>query len=82
MTTAPIMINLIHNLDFIFNCNYVFNDRYNSQDDYFNSEGTWYANRVWETNFVPDVRNLNLIEWKERGAGGSQVRFQISENTL
>jgi oxalate decarboxylase/phosphoglucose isomerase-like protein (cupin superfamily) len=82
VTTAPIMINLIHNLDFIFNCNYVFNDRYNSQDDYFNSEGTWYANRVWETNFVPDVRNLNLIEWKERGAGGSQVRFQISENTL
>lgn len=82
VTSAPIMINLLHNLDFIFNCGYVFRDRFDSQDDYFNSEGTWYANRVWETNFVPDVRNLNLIEWKERGAGGSQVRFQIAENTL
>jgi oxalate decarboxylase/phosphoglucose isomerase-like protein (cupin superfamily) len=28
------------------------------------------------------VRNLKLLEWKERGAGGSQVRFEISENTM
>ncbi|MBI4527605.1 MAG: cupin domain-containing protein [Deltaproteobacteria bacterium] len=82
VTSAPIMINLIHNLDFIFNCDYVFKDRYNSQDDYFTSEGTWYAGRVWETNFASDVKNLKLIEWKERGAGGSQVRFQIAENTM
>ncbi|MFQ5851528.1 MAG: cupin domain-containing protein [Candidatus Binatia bacterium] len=82
VTSAPIMVNLIHNLDFIFDCDYVFKDRYNSQEDYFTNEGTWYAGRVWETNFVSDVKNLRLIEWKERGAGGSQVRFQISENTL
>ena len=82
VTSAPIMINLLHNLDFIFNCDYVFQDRYNSQEDYFAGEGTWYAQRVWETNFVPDVKNLKLLEWKERGAGGSQVRLQLSENTM
>ena len=82
VTSAPIMINLIHNIDFIFNCDYVFGDRYDSQEDYFSNEGTWYEGRVWETNFVPDVRNMKLLEWKERGAGGSQVRFQIAENTL
>lgn len=82
VTSAPIMINLIHNLDFIFNCDYVFRDRYNSQQDYFTADGTWYAGRVWETNFAPDVKNLKLLEWKERGAGGSQVRFQLSENTM
>jgi len=82
VTSAPIMINLIHNIDFVFNCAYVFKDRFNSEDDYFSKEGTWYAGRVWETNFVPDAKNLNLIEWKERGAGGSQVRFQIAENTM
>ncbi|MDP6559047.1 MAG: cupin domain-containing protein [Candidatus Binatia bacterium] len=62
VTSAPIMINLLHNLDFIFNCNYTFKDRFDSQDDYFASEGTWYAERMWETNFVSDVRNLKLIE--------------------
>lgn len=82
VTTAPIMINLLHNLDFIFNCDYVFKDRYDSQEDYFTKDGTWYAGRVWETNFVSDVKNLKLLEWKERGAGGSQVRFQMADNTL
>ena len=82
VTSAPIMIDLLHNLDFIFNCNYTFTDRFDSQKDYYTSEGTWYAGRVWETNFVSDVKNLKLLEWKERGAGGSQVRFQLSENTL
>jgi oxalate decarboxylase/phosphoglucose isomerase-like protein (cupin superfamily) len=82
VTTAPCMINLLHNTDFIFNCNYVFTDRFDSQTDYFNSSGTWYAGRTWQTNFVADVRNLKLLEWKERGGGGSQVRLELSENTL
>ena len=69
-------------MDFIFNCDFVFRDRYNDQESYFSGEGTWYAGRIWETNFVPDVKNLKLLEWKERGAGGSQVRFEISENTM
>ncbi|MBI4528254.1 MAG: cupin domain-containing protein [Deltaproteobacteria bacterium] len=82
VTSAPIMINLIHNLDFIFNCDFVFKDRYSSEEDYFSRPGLWYEGRMWETNFVADVRNMDLIEWKERGAGGSQVRLEISQNTL
>ncbi|TMA59757.1 MAG: cupin domain-containing protein, partial [Deltaproteobacteria bacterium] len=82
VTSAPCMINLIHNTDFIFNCPYVFRDRFNSQEEYFNSPGTWYSGRTWRTNFVVDVKNLKLLEWKERGGGGSQVRLELSENTL
>ena len=74
VTSAPCMINLIHNTDFIFNCPYVFRDRFNSQEDYFGNPGTWYSGRTWQTNFVADVKNLKLLEWKERGGGGSQVR--------
>jgi oxalate decarboxylase/phosphoglucose isomerase-like protein (cupin superfamily)/mannose-6-phosphate isomerase-like protein (cupin superfamily) len=82
VTSAPCMINLIHSLDFIFNCDYVFKDRFNSEEDYFSKAGTWYSGRTWQTNFVSDVRNLQLLEWKERGGGASQVRFELSENTL
>jgi quercetin dioxygenase-like cupin family protein len=82
VTTAPCMINLLHNTDFIFNCDYVFRDRFNSQADYFNNPGTWYSGRTWQTNFVADVKNLKLLEWKERGGGGSQVRLEMAENTL
>jgi hypothetical protein len=35
--------------------------------------------RVWETNFVPDARNMQLYEWKERGAGGVNVMLQMAE---
>ena len=76
------MMNLLHSKDFIFNCDYVFTDRFNSQTDYFSSPGTWYAGRTWQTNFVADVKNLKLLDWKERGGGGSQVRLELSENTL
>ena len=76
------MMNLLHNTDFIFNCDYVFTDRFDSQADYFSRPGTWYAGRTWQTNFVADVRNLKLLDWKERGGGGSQVRIELSENTL
>jgi len=82
VTSAPCMMNLIHNTDFIFNCPYVFHDRYQSQEDYFGNPGTWYSGRTWNTNFVADVKNLKLLEWKERGGGGSQVRLELSENTL
>jgi quercetin dioxygenase-like cupin family protein len=82
VTSAPIMINLMHNLDFIFNCDFVFKDRYNSEEDYFSRDATRYEGRLFETNFIPDVRSMGLLEWKERGAGGSQVRLEISQNTL
>jgi oxalate decarboxylase/phosphoglucose isomerase-like protein (cupin superfamily) len=82
VTSAPCMMNLLHSTDFIFNCDYVFTDRFNSQTDYFSSPGTWCARRTWQTNFVADVKNLKLLDWKERGGGGSQVRLELSENTL
>ena len=34
-TTAPNMINLVRNSDFIFNCSYVFQDRYSDAEDFF-----------------------------------------------
>ena len=34
-TTAPNMVNLVRNLDFIFNCPYVFKDRYSDAEEFF-----------------------------------------------
>jgi quercetin dioxygenase-like cupin family protein len=84
------MINLLHNLDFIFHNDFVFNDRFDARQSYFNGEGTLlagdykgfkFAGNVWETNFVPDARSFKLMEYNERGAGGSNIKFELSENT-
>ena len=90
VTTAPTMINLLHNLDFIFDNDFPFEDRFNGRDGYFNGQGLLhagdykgfkFAGNVWETNFVPDVRNFKLMDYSERGAGGHNIKFQLSENT-
>lgn len=87
VTTAPLMINLLRNLEFIFNCPFDFTDRFAGQDDYFTGEGTLYARaeatqKIWETNFVADVSRLHLHDWAERGAGGKHVKFELANNAL
>ena len=90
VTTAPTMINLLHNLDFIFSNDFPFDDRFDARQSYFNGEGTLFAGdykgfkfagNVWETNFVPDARSFKLLEYNVRGAGGSNIKFELSENT-
>ena len=82
VTTAPTVINLFHNHDFVFNNPFVFKDRYNAAEDYFSGKGVAHPGRVWDTNFVPDVRNFQLQDWAERGKGSKNVYFEIANNTL
>jgi mannose-6-phosphate isomerase-like protein (cupin superfamily) len=87
VSTAPLMINLLRNLDFVFGCAFDFTDRFRGEADYFTHEGTVYrrpdtTQKIWETNFVSDVYNLHLYEWVERGAGGRHMKFELANNTL
>jgi oxalate decarboxylase/phosphoglucose isomerase-like protein (cupin superfamily)/quercetin dioxygenase-like cupin family protein len=81
MTTAPVIMNLFHNPDFVFKNDFVFRDRYNGEQDFFDAEGTVHFKRLWESNFIPDVYTMKLLEYKERGAGVN-IRFQMSDNTM
>jgi len=87
VTTAPLMMSLLRNLDFIFNCPFDFADRFQGQSDYFSGEGPLYlrpdsTQRIWETNFIADITNLPLYEWHERGAGGRHMKFELANNML
>jgi len=82
VTTAPTVINLFHNHEFIFHNPFVFKDRYGAEADYFSGKGTAHPGRVWDTNFIPDVRTFQLQDWAERGKGSKNVYFEIANNTL
>jgi oxalate decarboxylase/phosphoglucose isomerase-like protein (cupin superfamily) len=82
VTSAPVVMNLFHNLDFIVNNPFAFTDRFDSREDFFSGKGENFAGRVWETNFVADVPGFNLQEWKERGAGGKSIMLELSDNTM
>jgi len=85
VTNSPVVINLFHNLDFVFNTPFTFDDRFSGQDNYFADEGKLWKNRrnfILETNFVPDTHGIELYSWKERGAGGRNIMFELAGNTM
>jgi quercetin dioxygenase-like cupin family protein len=87
VTDAPMVMNLFHNLKFVFETPFTFDDRFSGEPDYFSGQGTLYTGqsqrtRVLETNFVPDVRSIEVYAWKERGGGGRTVEFELSHNTM
>ncbi|MFC1930385.1 ethanolamine ammonia lyase-activating protein [Chloroflexota bacterium] len=82
VTTAPMVFSFFRNRDFIFNTPFDFTDRYSGELDFFSAKGESYSSRVWETNFVPDVYNFKLQPWGERGAGGSNINFEVANNTM
>ena len=81
VSSAPLVMNLYHNLDFVFNCGFNFTDRFDGRQDFFSAEGRELPARMWETNFVEDVRTFPLLQHKERG-GGINRKFELADSTL
>ncbi|HWP57602.1 MAG TPA: cupin domain-containing protein [Candidatus Acidoferrales bacterium] len=64
-TTAPNILNLIRDEDYVLNCPYEFLDRFNGEDDYFKPVEDIYADPVRglamrRTNIIPDILNCEL----------------------
>ncbi len=83
VSSAPLVMNLYHNLDFVFHDNFVFNDRFDGRKDFFGVEGREKPGHIWESNFIADVRRFPLKERKTRGQEGEAVRvFLLSDGTM
>ena len=65
-TSLPLMMNTIHNDEFIFNNPWVFKER-EGEARFYSGEGEFLPVRpgrhMWETNFVPNVSELELRTW-------------------
>jgi mannose-6-phosphate isomerase-like protein (cupin superfamily) len=81
VTNAPAVINMFGNTDFVFGCGYEFLDRFSGEDGYFDAGGTVHG-RYMETNFVPDVRTIGLYDHSGRGAGGTNIGFEMAGNNM
>lgn len=85
VTNLPLMLNLVHNYDFVFNNPYEFSER-EGDDRYFRGEGEFIAVRpgrhMWETNFVPDLAAFELQAWEARGAKSSNMKFILADGTM
>jgi quercetin dioxygenase-like cupin family protein len=85
VTTAPIVLDLFHNPEFVFNTPFVFSDRYNAEQDYFTLDNRIERNAgehlVWETNFIADLRTAAVDNRpRPKGHGVSIMGFEIADN--
>jgi len=85
VTDAPLVMDVIHNEDFIFNCPYEFSDRYSGAEGFFNVGQKRYElgmQHIWETNFIMDIQSASLDRREVKGAGVSITQFELSGNSL
>ena len=86
VTSAPLIMDLLHDPDFILDCDYVFNQRFDGRSDYFaptsrrneSIKGFW----VWESNFISDVVNAPLDPAERKGAGVRITALEMGGSTL
>lgn len=88
VTTAPIMMNLIRDDDFIFNNSAVFPRIYDSRGDYFSTNYRTEVFTGWDrptdiifTNFVADINAIPFHE-SNRGVGTQGASFEVGEGVL
>ena len=84
VTDAPRMMNLLRELDFIFDNPYVFEDRLSGEEDYWirrSAVGRMGKRHVSETNFVPDLMDLDIPPRPDRGPVG-RIHFLMGHSNM
>jgi oxalate decarboxylase/phosphoglucose isomerase-like protein (cupin superfamily) len=85
VTSAPLMIDLLHNIPFVFGCDYHFNDRFDGRADYFvptskrKEQGGFFN---WESNFIADARGALVDPSEAKGYGVRITSYDMGGSTL
>jgi mannose-6-phosphate isomerase-like protein (cupin superfamily) len=81
-----LIMNLIHDEDFIFANGWKFPLREGADASWFEGGGVQSTVhrglRMWETNFVADVAGFEVKSWNQRGAGSAHVQFCLADGNL
>jgi quercetin dioxygenase-like cupin family protein len=84
-TSAPNVMNLIDNPEFIFNCPHAFTERFSGADDFFKPRDDVEPDPIRglamrRTNFIPDIVNTDLPLDNRRSPGYRRVEPQMAGN--
>ncbi len=79
VTNAPMVINIYRNNGFVFSNPYVFEDRFDGSPEFFRGQGKMISHNMWKTNFIPDVRTMELFP-SRRGKDAVGRLWMLSNN--
>ena len=84
-TTAPMVMKLFHDDNFVFNLPYEFASRI-GREGYYNGDGDLHMIRAghntWQTNFVADLADIKLTAYDERGPGSLNIKFALADSPM
>lgn len=82
-TNMAHVMNLYHDVNFIFHNPYSFTDRFSAPvPDFFEDKGTHWNLRTYETNFIRDIKQLQLDPYPERGNRTSIMRIAMADTGI
>jgi oxalate decarboxylase/phosphoglucose isomerase-like protein (cupin superfamily) len=82
VTNCSFIMNTFHNVDFIFDNDFSFKDRFDPErPDYFNREEI-LGRLFMTTNFVSDTHTIKLYDYRERGKGGTNLKFNMAGQSM
>jgi hypothetical protein len=84
-TTAPMMMKVFHDDNFIFNLPYSFASRVGPETHYSGTGDLHMlgaGKNTWQTNFVPDLGSIELTAYDERGPGSSNIKFALADSIM
>jgi quercetin dioxygenase-like cupin family protein len=76
------VINLYNNLEFVFNTPFQFKDRYSYDMEQYAARNKKWDFRTLESNFIPDIRTMELDPYLERGRRTSVVRISMAATSI
>jgi quercetin dioxygenase-like cupin family protein len=85
VTSAPLMIDLLHNMPFVMGSDYKFTDRFDGEHNYFvpsNVRKEVGGFVKWETNFIADARGALVDPSEAKGFGVKITSFDMGGSTL
>ncbi|HLY64485.1 MAG TPA: cupin domain-containing protein [Chloroflexota bacterium] len=86
MTSAPLIMDLFDNPEFVFNCDFQFSGRYDSRDGFFKESDNRYVHgrttNLWVTNFIADLLHAAVDAQEVKGAGTKITQFEPCGNAL
>lgn len=85
VTSAPLMMDLLHDTDFIFGCDYEFHQRFDGRPDYFvptSKREERGGFMVWDSNFIADARSALVDPSEAKGFGVRITSFDMGGSTL
>ncbi len=85
VTSAPLMLDLLHDTDFVFGCDCDFNQRFDGRPDYFVPSSKREERggfMVWDSNFIADARSALVDPSEAKGSGVRITSFDMGGSTL